>query len=88
MVFHQTRVHVFGVSTLVLSNTAKNTHFTDPCSTKSHRPTTSPEAEMLEAHALSVHVELVEWTSACAGPLPSHRASFRQEVKLTTHPDT
>ena len=30
MVFHQIRVHVFGASTLVFSNTAKNTHFTDP----------------------------------------------------------
>jgi hypothetical protein len=28
---------------LVLSNTTKNTHFTDPCSIESHRPTTSPD---------------------------------------------
>ena len=58
MVIHRIRVCVSASPPIVLRNTAKNIRFKDPCSTKGHRPTTSPVAEIVVGYVLSVHVEL------------------------------
>jgi hypothetical protein len=69
---------------LVVSNTAKNNRLHRSLTDEPPPPRHLAKGEFVECHALSVHVELVEWASARAGPLPSPRASFRQEVGLTT----